>query len=101
MGFAVMALATAFAGFVMRRIDAPAFTGTLAQPALLTAAGVVLTLAATEIGFMQRWLHTTSLTGDQWLICLGLALVFPIAVEVEKAWRRRPRAAAAAAAAAL
>ena len=32
---------------------------------LLTAAGVVLTLAATEIGFMQRWLGTTSLTGDQ------------------------------------
>jgi P-type Ca2+ transporter type 2C len=51
----------------------------------------VLTLAATEIDFMQRWLHTTSLTGDQWLICLGLALVFPIAVEAEKAWRRRTR----------
>jgi hypothetical protein len=26
---------------------------------------------------------------EQWLICLGLALVFPIAIEVEKAWRRR------------
>jgi P-type Ca2+ transporter type 2C len=91
MGFAVMALATAFAGFVMRRTEAPAFTGALAQPALLTAAGVVLTLAATEIDFMQRWLRTTSLAGDQWLICLGLALVFPIAVEAEKAWRRRTR----------
>jgi P-type Ca2+ transporter type 2C len=91
MGFAVMALATAFAGFVLRRTDAPALSGTLTQPALLTAAGVVLTVAATEIGFMQRWLYTTSLTGDQWLICLGLALVFPIAVEGEKAWRRRAR----------
>jgi P-type Ca2+ transporter type 2C len=89
MGFAVMALATAFAGFVMRRTDAPAFTGRLTQPGLLTAAGVVLTLAATEIGFLQRWLRTTSLTGDEWLICLGLALIFPIAVEAEKAWRRR------------
>jgi P-type Ca2+ transporter type 2C len=91
MGFAVMALATAFAGFVMRRADAPAFTGRLVQPGLLTAAGVVLTLAATEIGFLQGWLRTTSLTGDEWLICLGLALIFPIAVETEKAWRRRIR----------
>jgi P-type Ca2+ transporter type 2C len=94
MGFAVMALATAFAGFVMRRTEAPALTGALVRPALLTAAGVVLTVAVTEIGFMQGWLRTTSLSGDQWLICLGLALAFPIAVEAEKAWRRRPRPAA-------
>jgi P-type Ca2+ transporter type 2C len=103
MGFAVMALATAFAGFVMRRTEAAAITGAFVRPALLTAAGVVLTVAATEIGAIQRWLHTTSLTGDQWLICLGLALVFPIAVEAEKAWRRRalPVPAPAAAPAAV
>jgi P-type Ca2+ transporter type 2C len=99
MGFAVMALATAFAGFVMRRTEAPALSGRLTRSALLTAAGVVLTLAATEIGFFQRWLHTTSLTGDQWLICLGLALVFPIGVEAEKAWHRRARPVPAPAAA--
>jgi P-type Ca2+ transporter type 2C len=63
----------------------------MTQPGLLTAAGVVLTLAATEIGFLQRWLRTTSLSSDEWLICLGLALVLPMAVEAEKAWRRRTR----------
>jgi Ca2+-transporting ATPase len=89
MGFAVMGLATAFAGFTMRRASVSAFAGSVVRPALLTAAGVVLTVAATELDFLQRWLLTTSLTGEQWLTCLGLALVFPVAVEVEKAWRRR------------
>ncbi|MFP4235559.1 MAG: cation-translocating P-type ATPase [Nitriliruptoraceae bacterium] len=89
MGFVVMALATAFAGMVLRRSDTSAFRGALVRPALLTAAGVVLTVSATEVGFLQRWLQTTSLSGEQWLVCLGLALVFPLAVEVEKAWRRR------------
>jgi P-type Ca2+ transporter type 2C len=101
MGFAVMGLATAFAGFTMRRTSVSAFAGSVVRPALLTAAGVVLTVAATELDFLQRWLLTTTLTGEQWLICLGLALVFPVVVEAEKAWRRRAdqvRAVVAAAA---
>lgn len=88
MGFVVMGLATAFAGMVLRRTDSPGLSGALVRPALLTLAGVMLTVAATELSFLQRWLDTTSLTGDQWLLCLGLALVFPVAVEVEKAVRR-------------
>jgi Ca2+-transporting ATPase len=93
MGFVVMGLATAFAGFVMRRSTASAFSGPLVKPALLTLLGVVLVLIATEGGFLQRWLLTTSLSSAQWLACLGLALVFPGAVEIEKAWRRRVRTA--------
>jgi Ca2+-transporting ATPase len=93
MGFVVMGLATAFAGFVMRRTTAPAFSGPLAVPALLTSLGVVLIVLATEVQVLQRWLLTTALTGEQWLVCLGLALVFPLAVEAEKAWRRRAPAA--------
>ncbi len=89
MGFVVMGLATAFAGFTMRRTAASAFTGPLVPPALLTGLGVVLVVVATEAGFLQRWLLTTSLTGEQWLVCLALALAFPLAVEAEKAWRRR------------
>ena len=96
MGFSVMGLATAFAGFTMRRTSVSAFAGGIVRPALLTAAGVVLTVAATELSFLQRWLLTTSLTGEQWLTCLGLALVFPVAVELEKAWRRRTSAAGVA-----
>jgi hypothetical protein len=29
------------------------------------------------------------LTGDQWLVCFGLALVFAIVVEVDKVGQRR------------
>ena len=41
------------------------------------------------------WLLTTSLTGLQWLECVGLALALPMAIEVSK-WIRRRRAPAAA-----
>jgi Ca2+-transporting ATPase len=89
MGFVVMGLATAFAGFTMRRTTASAFGGAVALPALLTGIGLIVTVVATEAGFLQRWLLTTSLSGPQWLVCLGLALVLPIVIEAEKAWRRR------------
>ena len=39
--------------------------------------------------FLQRGLLTQSLTGLQWLACIGLALVLPIVVEVDKWIRRR------------
>ncbi|SLB69706.1 Uncharacterised protein [Mycobacteroides abscessus subsp. abscessus] len=32
---------------------------------------------------------TTSLTGAQWLVCLGWSLIIPVVVELEKAIRRR------------
>lgn len=83
-----MALDTAFAGFVMRRSTAACWTRPLLQPALLTIGAVVLVVLSTEIDFLQHWLLTTELTGPQWLACLGLAAVFAVAVEAEKAWRR-------------
>ena len=46
-------------------------------------------MLATELAFLQRALLTQSLTGPQWLACLGLALVLPIVVEVDKWLRRR------------
>lgn len=56
-----------------------------------------LTFAAVEIGFLQRWLGTTSLDGNDWRICLGLGLVVAVVVELDK-WIRRRRAAIAGAA---
>lgn len=83
-----MALATAFAGFVMRRSTAACWTRPLLLPTLLTLGAIILVVLTTEVGFLQRLLLTTELTGPQWLACLGLAGVFAVAVEVEKAWRR-------------
>jgi Ca2+-transporting ATPase len=42
---------------------------------------------------MQKGLLTQSLTGPQWLACLGLALVAPVVVELDKAIRGRRRPA--------
>jgi Ca2+-transporting ATPase len=45
---------------------------------------------ATELPFLQRGLLTQPLSGLQWLACIGLALVVPVVVEVDK-WVRRRR----------
>ena len=45
----------------------------------------------TELPGLQRALMTTSLTGPQWLACIGLALVLLIVIEVSKWIRRRQR----------
>jgi Ca2+-transporting ATPase len=91
MAYAVMGLATAAAGFTMRKTTASAFSRPTVPAALLTLGGVAITIMSTEVGFLQGWLGTTELTGPQWAMCLGAGLVFAVAVEVEKAIRRRAR----------
>jgi len=71
-----------------RDLSMSAAASRLGQPALLTIGTVVLVVLSTEIGFLQRLLLTTELTGPQWLACLGLAGALAAAVEIEKAWRR-------------
>jgi P-type Ca2+ transporter type 2C len=51
---------------------------------------VALVVLSTELPFLQRSLLTQSLTGPQWLVCIGLALVLPVVVEIDK-WVRRSR----------
>ena len=48
---------------------------------------------ATELPGLQTGLLTVSLSGRQWLACLGLAALLPLVVETGK-WIRRRRAAA-------
>ena len=47
--------------------------------------GWTLTWAAVELNMLQRLLDTTSLTGGQWLVVLGLSLIAPAVVAVDKA----------------
>jgi Ca2+-transporting ATPase len=88
MGFVVMGLGTAFAGFTMHRNPGSSFERPVLRPFALTLLACVLMVLATEIGFLQRWLDTVPLTGGQWLVCLGLALGFAVVVELDKAWQR-------------
>jgi Ca2+-transporting ATPase len=44
---------------------------------------------ATELGFLQRVLGTTELTGGQWLVCLAFAAALVVIEEIDKFVARR------------
>ena len=46
---------------------------------------------ATQLPSLQGALLTVPLTGGQWLVCIGLAALLPLTVEVGKVVRRRRR----------
>lgn len=50
---------------------------------------LLLTFLATEMGLTQRTLEIVSLTGNQWLLCLGFALALTLAYEITKVILRR------------
>jgi Ca2+-transporting ATPase len=55
---------------------------------------LLVTVLATELGFLQRGLGTVSLSGNQWLLCIAVTLAFLLIDEVVKFFMRRRRAAA-------
>jgi len=57
------------------------------RPAALSLLAVLMFMS-TQVPFLQSWLNTTPLTGDQWLVCAGLALVFGAIIEIDKARQR-------------
>ena len=85
----VVGFATILSGIALRRISDPGFDAPLARAAKMSAIPVVLLVLATEVGFLQAGLLTTSLTLAQWVICLALAVVTPLVIEVDKALTRR------------
>ncbi len=88
MGFVVMGLGTAVAGFTLHRSPGSSFWAPVLRPAALSLLAVLIMVASTQIPFLQSWLNTTPLSGDQWLICAGLALVFGAIIEIDKARQR-------------
>jgi Ca2+-transporting ATPase len=50
---------------------------------------ILLTFLATELGFLQRVLGTTSLSFNQWLLCIGIAASLLVVEEVIKFFLRR------------
>jgi Ca2+-transporting ATPase len=90
MCFVVVGLGTVFSGLVMRRDPSSGLIPPLLGAIKILVMPAALVVLATELGFLQRGLLTTSLDGLQWLACLGLSLVVPIVVELDK-WIRRRR----------
>lgn len=90
MTFVIAALGSIFGGLVMRRDPQSGLTPPILIAVKWLTIPLVLTVAAVELGFLQRLIGTTGLSGTQWLIALGLALIVPVVVELEK-WIRRAR----------
>lgn len=89
MTFAIAALGSVFGGLVIRRDPESGLAPPILVAVKWLSIPLALTIASIEIGFLQRILGTTSLDGRQWLVCLGLSLVVPVVVELDKWIRRR------------
>ena len=92
MGVTTFALFRLFSSLETADEGQSVFSGSiLANRPLLIGTGVsVLTIIlATELPFLQRILATVSLTGDQWLVCIGVALSLIVVEEIKKALKIR------------
>jgi Ca2+-transporting ATPase len=94
MAFVVMALGTVLSGLVLRRSPESGLAEPLLDAVKVLSIPILITVVAVEWAFMQKLLLTTSLTGGQWVACVGLALLVPITIELSKIPRRRHLAAA-------
>ena len=95
MGFVVFSLFNVVIGSQLRaaKPTAPS-TGTSCsdrRQLMLYGLALLFTFLPTELGFLQRFLGLTSLSGDQWLLCIGFAFVLLLVDEVIKFFMRRRR----------
>ncbi|PTR26530.1 Ca2+-transporting ATPase [Rhodococcus sp. OK519] len=91
MAFVVLSFGSVLAGLVMRRDPESGLVSPILGALEILSIPTVVTVLAVELGFLQDLLTTTSLTGGQWLACLGSSLIVPVVIEAEKALRRRRR----------
>jgi P-type Ca2+ transporter type 2C len=85
MAFAIVSLSAVNIGLVMRREREAPWSSPVFPYLGWIILGWVLTWAAVELNMLQRLLDTESLSGDQWLVVLGLSLIAPAVVAVDKA----------------
>ena len=85
MAFAIVSLTAVNIGLVMRRERQAPWSSPVFPYLGWIILGWTLTWAAVELNMLQRLLDTTSLTGGQWLVVLGLSLIAPAVVAVDKA----------------
>jgi Ca2+-transporting ATPase len=89
MAFVVMSIGTLFSGLVLRRDPSSGLNAPILKALGILSIPAVFTLVATEWSLLQRFLMTQALTGYEWLISIGLALIVLAVIETEKAIRRR------------
>jgi len=84
MAFALVALSAVNLGLVMRREREPVWATPVFPYLGWIILGWVMTWAAVELTMLQRLLDTVSLTGNEWLTVIGLSLLMPAVVLVDK-----------------
>ena len=92
MGLTTFAIANLAFSFTARdELRSALSPESLADRTFLTASlmSVVAIVVATELDFFHRILDTVSLTGNQWLICIGAGLTIVVASEIRKFLLRR------------
>ena len=92
MGFVAFALFNVVIGLSCRSEFHSAFNRDILsdrRQLLLYGLALLLTFLPTELGFTQRSMGLASLTFDQWLLCIGLALALLLVDEVVKFFLRR------------
>ena len=91
MGFVVFSLFNIALGLTSRSETDSAFsreTVSDRRQLLLIGIAFVFTILPTQLDFLQRWLGLTELTGNEWLIALGLGLALILVDEVLKVFTR-------------
>ena len=78
MTFVVMGLGTVFNALTNRRDPTSGLTAPILQALAISLVPVAMIVLATQLPGLQAGLLTTSLTGLQWLECVGLALLLPL-----------------------
>lgn len=91
-GATVFSLYNVFVGLSSRSETRSAFNREILsdrRQVMLYGLTIVLIILATSLGALQRLLNTTELSGDQWLLCIAVALSVLVADEVIKFFMRR------------
>jgi Ca2+-transporting ATPase len=99
MGFVVFSLFNVIIAFSCRSETHSAFNRDVLQDRhqlMLYGLALLFVFVPVELG-LPRFLGLTPLSGDQWLICIGFAIVLLLVDEVVKVFLRRSRAKAASA----
>ena len=89
MAYVVVGLGTVISAVLMRRSPETGLAAPIAAVAKLLVWPVVIIVLSTEISFLQNVVGATSLTGAEWLMCLGLLVLVTGFVEGHKWTLRR------------
>ena len=92
MGVTTFSLFRLFSSLETADQEESMFSGSILsnRPLLMgTGLSVLTIILATELGFLQRMLGTTSLSADQWAVCIVVPLSVIVVEEIRKLFRTR------------